>query len=163
MKTLVESLFGDNIKSQLSVEKVINHLSNKDIAKLTQQDILQQFHILMESCDEYTADEMLKHPVDLQKQIIMLSVWGGRELKDYVFIFSKEIPGWGVESQKSWIDKKRKNWSWIGYSWRELDWKKDWQSKVHCMDNVWLGSNNSVKYYVLPEKLSRDLIKVIWK
>lgn len=159
MKTLKESLFDRDIISQkLPVENIIKHIRNKDIAKLTSQEIMQTFRIITDSCDVYTYDELKKHSIDLLKCVVILPTFGGEEVQDYVFVYSKDIPNWGIESVFASIEKKTKNWAWKSRRSMDFDRFKDWDKKVDCMRNVFIGSNVRT-FYVLPEGLSKDLIK----
>lgn len=109
-------------------------------------------------CDVYTYDEFKKHPVDLLKHVVIIPTFGGAEVADYIFVYSKDIPNWGIESMFNYIEKKTRNWDWRNGPLRDLDRFKDWDKKVDCMKNVFLGSNVRT-FYVIPESLSKDLIK----
>ena len=159
MKSLSESLFDrDLVSEKLPVEKEIKQFRNKDIAKLTSQEIKQKIHSIMDSCEKYTYDELKKHPVDLLKHVVIIPAFGGAEVRDYMFVYSKNIPNWGIESVFNYIEKKTKNWAWNNYPWKDFDRFKDWDKKVDCMRAVFLGSNVKT-FYVIPEGLSKDLIK----
>lgn len=159
MKTLVESLFDkDLVSGKLPVEKEIKLFRNKDIAKLTSGEIKQKIRAIMDSCDVYTYDELKKHPVDLLKCVVILPTFGGAELQDYVFVYSKDIPNWGIESVFVNIEKKTKNWAWKSRRSMDFDRFNNWDKKVDLMRNVFIGSNVRT-FYVLPEGLSKDLIK----
>jgi len=159
MKSLSESLFDrDLVSEKLPVEKEIKHFRNKDIAKLTSQEIKQKIHSIMDSCDVYTYDELKKHPVDLLKHVVIIPAFGGAEVGDYIFVYSKDIPNWGIESVFNYIEKKTKNWTWSNYPHRDIDRFRDWDKKVDCMRKVFLGSDVRI-FYVIPEILSKDLIK----
>ena len=159
MKSLSESLFDkDLVSEKLPVEKEIKRFRNKDIAKLTSQEIKQKIHSIISTCDVYTYDEFKNHPVDLLKHVVILPAFGGASVRDYIFVYSKDIPNWGIESMFNYIEPKTKNWVWRNYSWREFDRFKDWNKKVDCMRDIFNGSNVRT-FYVIPEKLSEDLIK----
>lgn len=161
MRTLKESLFDDELTtSKLPIEKEIKQFRNKDIAKLTSQEIKQKIHSIMSVCDVYTYDELKKHPVDLLKHVVIIPTFSGAEVGNYIFAYSRDIPNWGIESMYSFIEKKTKNWSWCNGPWRDLDRFKDWDKKVDCMRNFFIGSNVRT-FYVIPEGLSKDLIKIM--
>ncbi len=65
-----------------------------------------------------------------------------------------------IESIFALINKSTRNWRWEIHSWRDLDRFKDWEVKVNCMKNVFIGSNVKT-FYVIPEGLSEDLIKAM--
>lgn len=170
MKSLKESLFDsktqtmeslfdkDLITDKLPIEKEIKQFRNKDIAKLTSQEIMQKIHLIMDSCDAYTYDELKNHPVDLLKHVIILPTFDGTKAEDYIFVYSKDIPNWGIETVSNCIEKKTKNRAWCNYPWRDFDRFKDWDKKVECLRRIFIGSNVRT-IYVIPEVLSKDLIK----
>ena len=159
MKSLVESLFdNDLVTKKLPVEKEIKQFRNKDIAKLTSEEIKQKIRSIMDLCDVYTYDELKKHPVDLLKRVVIIPVFGGADVSDYVFVYSKDIPNWGIESVFASIEKKTKNWAWKLRRWIDFDRFKDWDKKVDCMRKIFIGSDVRT-FYVIPEWLSEDLIK----
>jgi len=159
MKTLRESLFDKGLTtSKLPIEKEIKQFRNKDIAKLSAPDIMRKIQSIMAGCDVYTYDELKKHPIDLLKHVIIIPAFTGAEVCDYTFIYSRDIPNWGIESMFNYIKRKTKNWTWHNYPWRDFDRFKDWDKKVDCMRTVFIGSNVQT-FYVIPEGLSRDLIK----
>ena len=159
LKEILEGIFDkDIVVKKTFIENEIEHFHNRDIAKLTSQEIKQKIYSIMDSCDVYTYDELKKHPVDLLKHVIILPTYGGWEVGDYIFVYSRDIPNWGIESVYACIEKKMKNWSWHNYPWGNFDKFKDWEKKVDCMKDVFIGSNVQT-FYVLPETLSKDLIK----
>ena len=161
MRTLKESLFDNGLTaSELPIEKEIKQFRNKDIAKLTSEEIKQKIHSIMGSCEKYTYDEFKKHPVDLLNHVVILPTYTGSDVCDYIFVYSRDIPNWGTESIYALINKSTRNWRWEIHSWRDLDRFKDWEVKVNCMKNVFIGSNVET-FYVFPEGLSKDLIKVM--
>ena len=159
LKEILEGVFDkDLVVKKTSAEKEIEHFHNRDIAKLTSQEIKQKIHSIMNSCDVYTYDELKKHPIDTLKHVIISPAFGGAEVGDYTFVYSKDIPNWGIESVFNYIEQKTKNWAWHNYPWRDFDRFKDWEKKVDCLRNIFLGSNVQT-FYVIPEILSKDLIK----
>jgi hypothetical protein len=159
MRTLKESLFDNELTTnKLPIEKEIKQFRNKDIAKLTSEEIKQKIHSIMGLCEKYTYDELKTHPVDLLKHVIIIPAFEGAEIGDYIFVYSRDIPNWGIESVFNYIDKKTKNWVWHNYPWKDFDRFKDWDKKVDCMRSIFLGSNVRT-FYVIPEGLSKDLIK----
>lgn len=159
MKSLKESLFDkDLVTKKLPVEKEIKQFRNKDIAKLTSEEIKQKIHSIMDSCDVYTYDELKKHPIDLLKHVVIIPAFSGAEVRDYIFVYSKDIPNWGIVSVFNYIEKKTKNWAWNNYPRRDFDRFKDWDKKVDCMRTFFLGSDVRT-FYIIPEELSKDLIK----
>lgn len=161
IKPLSESLFDDNITSDLSIEKIVKHFRNRDIAKQSYDDIIEQLEILFKSGDRYSRDELKKHPIDTFKNIIIMK--SGHMVDDYIFVFSKhrnpEPLGWSYFAWKTWIQKKTKNWSWFVNEYRDFDRRDDWEDKVDIMNHTWYLTD--VSYSVLPEKISQDLIKCI--
>jgi len=162
MRTLKEILEGvfdkDLVTKKTSVENEIEHFRNRDIAKMSSGDIMTKIHSIMNSCDVYTYDELKKHSVDLLKHVVIIPAFSGAEVRDYTFVYSKDIPNWGIETMFTYIEHKTKNWVWSNYPWRDFDRFKDWDKKVDCMRKVFLGSDVRT-FYVLPETLSKDLIK----
>ena len=169
MKSLVESLFDsetqmteslfdkDLVSEKLPIEKEIKYFRNKDIAKMSIEDIRQKINSIIAACDSYTYDEFKKHPVDLLKHVVILPAFSGEDVNDYVFVYSRDIPNWGIETEFASIEKKTKNWAWKLF--RSANFRfKDWNKKVDYMRDIYIGSNVRT-FYVLSEILSKDLIK----
>jgi hypothetical protein len=160
LKEILEGVFDkDLVIKKTSAEKEIEHFRNRDIAKMSSEDIMTKIHSIMNSCEKYTYDELKKHPIDTLEHVIILPTYGGYEVDDYTFVYSKDIPNWGIESVFSYIAKKTKNWTWCNYPWGDFDrFKDNWEKKVDCLRNIFIGSNVQT-FYVIPEILSKDLIK----
>lgn len=164
MKSLQESLFDDDlVTKELPMEKIVKHFRNKDIAKMPGNELIQQIKILWEAGKEYNSEELKKHPVDTFKNIIILRHGGQNYLDSYMFIFNKhrtpEPHGWPYSAWKVWLAMARINFRWDVREYREFDRLDNWEDKVRIMNNTWLG--NTSMYCVLPENLSKELIKCI--
>ena len=160
LKEILEGVFDkDIIVKKTSIENEIEHFRNRDIAKMSSEDIMTKIHSITEICDTYTYDEFKKHPIDTLEHVIILPIYSGR---DYLFVFSRDIPNWGIESVYAMVEKKTKNWSWMLGRLNGFDRFKDWEKKVECLKDIFIGSNTRT-FYVLPAELSKKLIECIQK
>jgi len=163
LKEILEGVFDkDIVVKKTSIESEIEHFRNRDIAKMSSEDIMTKIHSITEICDTYTYDEFKKHPIDALEHIIILPIYGGWEVDDYLFVFSINYPNFGIESVYARIEKKTKNWSWRLRRLDGFDRFKDWEKKAECLKDIFIGSNTRT-FYVLPAELSKKLIECIRK
>jgi hypothetical protein len=159
-KTLAESIFGDNITNEIPVYEIAKKLRKKDIAKVDEDELKDNLKLLFDTGDQYSAEELENHPVDLYKNIIITKPGQSDDVHNYIFIFNKDV-SWCISKPstwKTWMYKKSKNWSWSVNEYWDFNRYNKWSDKVKLMNNTW---RRSPIYSVLPEEISQLIIKGI--
>ena len=167
VKSLAESLFDDNIKNQLTIEKILPRLRDNHIQKLSREELEEYIKFLFELGDQYglrnqySLNKLKNHPVDTFKHVIIVRFGEEDYIDECIFVFSEnpESPRAKVSARKAWIDIKGYKFYWAVSKYGEFDNHETWEDKCEQLNSLWIGRPRDCS--VLPEKQSQDLIKCI--
>ena len=161
MKTLVESLFDDDlVSSVLPVEKAVKELDRYSLKDMSYEHVMNIIHLIEDSGEKYNAVGVKSHKTDLSKNVLMFirkNLKTLNEVSKYGFYYMMDKDGNGEKLYSVGLLNKSAG----GYYWETYNRYKytptKWKTFISLVDKYYAGCD----FIILPELISEELIKII--